>query len=82
MAKKAVVKEVKESKPKPLNFFQQKDFYTLEYIEETWDLNVRFLRERIKDGSLVGKKVGVAYYVLHSDLLDYITKIKTKSTEV
>lgn len=76
MAKKAsqkeIEKEVKEVATQQTNPFPQSDFYTLEYIEKTWDLKVRYLRERIKDGSLAGKKVGVSYYVLHSDLLKFV----------
>jgi hypothetical protein len=51
----------------------QKDFYTLEYIESVWGLDVRHLRKMIKDGSLRAKFVARRYFVLHSDLLDYIS---------
>ena len=76
MAKKVSIKETKEVLTERTNPFPQTDFYTLEYIEKTWDLKVRFLREKIKDGSLLGKKVGVSYYVLHSDLLQFIENCK------
>lgn len=76
MAKKVSIQENKITVLETSNLYPQKDFYTLEYIEKTWDLKVRFLREKIKDGSLIGKKVGVSYYVLHSDLLIFIENSK------
>lgn len=51
----------------------QRDFYTLEHIEAVWGLDVRYLRKMIKDGSLQAKFVARRYFVLHSDLLDYIS---------
>ena len=50
----------------------QIDFYTLEHIEKVWNIGIRFLREKIKDGSLPAKTVGKKYFVLHSDLIDFI----------
>jgi hypothetical protein len=51
----------------------QKDFYTLEHIEAVWGIDVRHLRTQIKNGALRAKFVARRYFVLHSDLLDYIT---------
>ncbi len=50
----------------------QTDFYTLEHIDKVWDIKVRYLREQIKNGKLVAKVVGKKYFVLHSDLFDFI----------
>jgi hypothetical protein len=50
----------------------QTDFYTLEHIENVWDIGIRFLREKIKDGTLPAKTVGKKYMVLHSDLLEFV----------
>ena len=65
--------EVVESTEGQTIITPQKDFYTLEHIEAVWGLDVRHLRKMIKDGSLRAKFVARRYFVLHSDLLDYIS---------
>ena len=65
--------EVIESTEGQSTITPQKDFYTLEYIEAVWGLDVRHLRKMIKDGSLRAKFVARRYFVLHSDLLTYIS---------
>lgn len=50
----------------------QIDFYTLEHIEKVWNIGIRYLREKVKDGSLPAKVVGKKYMVLHSDLLEFV----------
>ena len=56
----------------------QVDFYTLEYIDKTWNISTRYLREAIKNGSLKAYKVGKPYIVTHSDLIEYVTRVRAK----
>jgi hypothetical protein len=78
MAKKEKEKEVKEVVNEEVQGFPQTDFYTLEYIEKTWNISIRYLREQIKNGSLKAYKVGKSYFVIHSDLIEYVTKVRAK----
>jgi excisionase family DNA binding protein len=85
MAKK-VSKEVDNKEKKEVAYvppiFPQVDVYTLKYIEKVWNITDRYLREAIKDGSLKAYKVGKPYFVTHSDLIEYITKVKVNPKEV
>jgi excisionase family DNA binding protein len=78
MAKKAKEIEVKEVIDSPMPQLPQVDFYTLDYIEKVWNISVRYLREQIKNGSLSAYKVGKSYVVTHTDLIEYVTKVKAK----
>ena len=81
-------KEVKEKKEKTEkerkeiklldSKFRQVDFYTLFYIENVWNISDRYLREAIKNGSLIAYKVGKNYMVSHTDLMEYFKKHKAK----
>ena len=85
MAKK-VSKEVGvNEKKEPIYvppIFPQIEVYTLKYIEKVWNISDRYLREAIKSGSLKAYKVGKPYFVTHSDLVEYITKVKVDPKEV
>lgn len=79
MAKKAKEIEVKEVIDNQTQQLRQVDFYTLDYIEKVWNISIRYLREQIKNGSLNAYKVGKSYVVTHSDLIEYVTKVKANA---
>ena len=76
--KEKEIKTAKEIEPSGIGQFAQIEFYTLKFIENVWNISDRYLREEIKNGSLVSHKVGKNYVVLHSDLIEYVKKNKTK----
>jgi hypothetical protein len=57
------------------------DFYTLPKVAEKLDVNERWVRDRISDGSLKGYKVGRRLYVTHNDLVKLIENGKDGKNE-
>lgn len=49
------------------------EFYTIELASEKLGMSERALREKISSGEIKGYKKGKRYYLLHSDILKYIT---------
>ena len=54
------------------------DFYTTEQVAEKLAVDKNYIAELIRDGRLVGYKRGKRQYFLHSDLIEYVKKNKTK----
>ncbi|MBL7815931.1 MAG: helix-turn-helix domain-containing protein [Saprospiraceae bacterium] len=48
------------------------DFYTLEKAAEKLEVTERYVRDQIANGSLKAYKRGKRFYILHSDLIDFI----------
>lgn len=54
---------------------------TLEQAAKELLVTERYLTDKIKDGKLIGRKVGKRIYVLYSDLIEFIkTSAKEKPT--
>lgn len=56
----------------------QDDFYTLEKVAEKLEVTEKYVRDQIASGELIGHKRGKRLYVLHSDLVAYISAGSTK----
>ncbi len=54
------------------------DFYTLGKAAEKLEVNERYVRDQISDGKLVAHKRGSRWYILHSDLVAFVSAGKTK----
>ena len=50
------------------------DFYTVDGVADKLGLSKRKVLEKLNAGEIKGYKKGRFWYVLHSDLLDYIKK--------
>ena len=48
------------------------DFYTLEMTATKLEVTERYVRDQIANGSLKAYKRGKRFYVLHSDLIDFV----------
>ncbi|MBL7817263.1 MAG: helix-turn-helix domain-containing protein [Saprospiraceae bacterium] len=60
------------------------DFYTLEIAAAKLEVTERYIRDQISNGSLKAYKRGKRFYILHSDLIDFIKNgkdAKDKTTE-
>jgi Helix-turn-helix domain len=59
------------------------DFYTLEVVAEKLGVTVRYLSDKIGDGSLKASKIGKRLYVLHSSVVDLIkaNEVKAEKTK-
>ena len=53
---------------------QQKEFYLLPDASKLLNVGIRTLREWIKKGELKAVKRGKAYYILHADIIEFLTK--------
>ena len=56
----------------------KKDFYTVEEAAELLKVGKRSLEDELRDGNLKGSKRFSKWFILHSDLLEYIEKGKSK----
>jgi hypothetical protein len=55
--------------------FQQRDFYTLEYIESVWGISKPFLLEQIKADKLMARNVNGVPMVMHANLVGFVERI-------
>ncbi len=60
---------------------QQKEFYLLPDASKLLNVGVRTLREWIKKGDLKAVKKGKSYYVLHSDIIEFLKVPSQKKDE-
>lgn len=51
---------------------QNKEFYLLPEAAVLLKVGIRTLREWIKQGKLKAAKRGKSYYILHSDIIDFL----------
>ena len=52
------------------------DFYTIEQAAEKMQVSERYLGDCIRNKTLKAHKQGKRFYILHSDLLQFITTSK------
>ena len=60
------------------------DFYTLEMTATKLEVTERYVRDQIANGSLRAYKRGKRFYILHSELIEFIKNgkdAKDKNTE-
>jgi excisionase family DNA binding protein len=64
--------ETKEKVEKEVKEVTDKDFYLIEQASQKLGVTVRYVRDAINDGELKGYKRGKRFYVLHTDLMEYV----------
>ena len=61
------------------------DFYTLEMTATKLEVTERYVRDQIANGSLKAYKRGKRFYILHSELIEFIKNgkdTKDKNSDV
>jgi excisionase family DNA binding protein len=48
------------------------DFYTLEKASDKLEVTERYVRDQIANGELKAFKRGKRFYILHSDLIEFV----------
>lgn len=60
---------------------KQEDVYTIEEAAEKLKVTDRYIRDQISAGEIKAYKRGRRFYILHSDLIDYVKAGKVSTDQ-